>query len=145
MRVIWLRKKVVEYEPSVREKGLIVYHGTNLPNLYRILKSGKLGSEVGRHTGFYRRVGKFYMTDNVHVAEDYAEDATRDPTYYVPGHRLPDKWTVKENASSLQKLVSYRRLEPTASCRHDADGKPAPLRARSEPILRIKIAELMSR
>jgi hypothetical protein len=105
MRVIWLRKKVVEYEPSVRERGLVVYHGTNLPNLYLILESGKLGSEAGRHTGFYRRVGKFYMTDSKLVADDYAEDAARDPTYYVPGHRLPDERAVKESASSLQKLM----------------------------------------
>jgi hypothetical protein len=105
MRVIWLRKKVVEYEPSVQERGLVVYHGTNLPNLYRILKSGNLGSEVGRHTGFYLRIGKFYMTEDERRAEDYAGDAARDPTYYVPKHDLPYIETVKENASSLQNLM----------------------------------------
>jgi hypothetical protein len=105
MRVIWLRKKVVEYDPPVQERGLVVYHGTTLPNLYRILKSGKLGSEVGRHTGFYRRVGTFYMTDDERRAEDYAGDAARDPTYYVPKHSLPYIETVKENASSLQNLM----------------------------------------
>jgi hypothetical protein len=41
--------------------------------------------------------------------------------------------------------VNYRRLKPTASCRHDAGVKPTSLRARSKPSLRIKIAELMSR
>jgi hypothetical protein len=105
MRVIWLRKKVVEYDPPVRERGLVVYHGTTLPNLYRILRSGKLGSEVGRHTGFYLRVGKFYMTDDERRAEDYARDTARDPTYYVPKHSLPYIETVKENASSLQNLM----------------------------------------
>jgi hypothetical protein len=113
MRVIWLRKKVMEYDSSVRERGLVVYHGTILPNLYRILKSGKLGSEIGRHTGFYQRVGRFYMTDDERRAEDYAGDTARDPTYYVPKHGLPDIETVKENASSLQNLMEVFKATDT--------------------------------
>jgi hypothetical protein len=43
------------------------------------------------------------------------------------------------------RIVNYRRLQPTASCRHDAGMKPASLQARSKPNRRIKRAELMSR
>jgi len=41
-----------------------LYHGTNLPNLYRILENEQLGSEVGRHGGAYERLGRFYMTES---------------------------------------------------------------------------------
>ncbi|MFA0749731.1 MAG: hypothetical protein SLRJCFUN_000134 [Candidatus Fervidibacter sp.] len=41
--------------------------------------------------------------------------------------------------------VNYRRLKPTASCRHDKPVKGLSLRARPKPNLRIKRAELMSR
>jgi hypothetical protein len=104
MRVIWLRKKLVEYEPSVFEEGLTVYHGTNLPNLYLILKDGKLGSKIGRHTGAFRRVGKFYITKDIEEALAYAEDAARDQTYYIPGHMLPTMAEVKENLSNFNRL-----------------------------------------
>jgi hypothetical protein len=89
MRVIWLRKKLVEYEPSVVEEGLVLHHGTNLPNLYRIIKSGRLGSEVGRLGGAYERLGRFYMTKNFELAFRYAQEAARDPTYYLPEDDVP--------------------------------------------------------
>ena len=87
--MIWLRKKVVEYKPSVLEKGLVLHHGTNLPNLYRILESGQLGSEVGRHGGAYERLGRFYMTESPELAIRYAREAAEDETYYLPEDYVP--------------------------------------------------------
>jgi hypothetical protein len=84
MRVLLLRKKLVEYEPAVKEHGLELYHGTNLLNLYQILTSGKLGSEVGRHGGVYERVGRFYVTLDADEAWRYADEASRDKTYFLP-------------------------------------------------------------
>jgi hypothetical protein len=89
MRVIWLRKKLVEYESSVQKEGLTLYHGTNLPNLYRIIKEGKLGSEVGRHGGAYERLGRFYMTESPELAIRYAREAAEDETYYLPEDYVP--------------------------------------------------------
>jgi hypothetical protein len=89
MRVIWLRKKLVEYKPSVIEEGLVLHHGTNLPNLYRIIESGRLGSEVGRHGGAYERVGTFYMTESPDWAFRYARDAAKDLYYYLPEDEVP--------------------------------------------------------
>lgn len=87
--MIWLRKKLVYYEPSVQEKGLTLYHGTNLPNLYRILESGQLGSEVGRHGGAYERLGRFYMTESPELATRYAREAAKDEVYYLPEDYVP--------------------------------------------------------
>lgn len=87
--MIWLRKKLVEYEPSVRKKGLTLYHGTNLPNLYRILENEQLGSEVGRHGGAYERLGRFYMTESPELALRYAREAAEDETYYLPEDYVP--------------------------------------------------------
>jgi ribosomal protein L22 len=84
MRVLLLRKKLVEYAPAVREHGLTLYHGTNLLNLYEILKSGRLGSEVGRHGGVYERLGRFYVTLDADEAWRYADEASRDITYFLP-------------------------------------------------------------
>jgi len=89
MRVIWLRKKLVEYKPSVIEEGLVLHHGTNLPNLYLILESGRLGSEVGRHGGAYERLGSFYMTEYFELAFRYARDAAKDLSYYLPEDEVP--------------------------------------------------------
>jgi len=87
--VIWLRKKLVEYKPSVVEEGLVLHHGTNLPNLYKIIKSGHFGSEIGRHGGAYERLGRFYMTEDFKLAFRYAEEAARDPVYYLPEDDVP--------------------------------------------------------
>jgi hypothetical protein len=84
MRILLLRKKLVDYEPAVREHGLTLYHGTNLLNLYEILKSGQLGSEVGRHGGAYERLGKFYVTLDADKAWRYADEASRDMSYFLP-------------------------------------------------------------
>jgi len=84
MRVLLLRKKLVDYDPTVREHGLTLYHGTNLLNLYEILKSGQLGSEVGRHGGAYERLGKFYVTLDADKAWRYAYEASRDMSYFLP-------------------------------------------------------------
>jgi hypothetical protein len=89
MRVIWLRKKLVEYKPSVIEEGLVLHHGTNLPNLYRIIESGRLGSEVGRHGGAYERLGRFYMTESFELAYRYAQETARDEVYYLPEEDVP--------------------------------------------------------
>jgi hypothetical protein len=89
MRVIWLRKKLAYYEPSVLEEGLVLHHGTNLPNLYRILESGQLGSEVGRHGGAYERLGRFYMTESPELAIRYAREAAEDEIYYLPEDYVP--------------------------------------------------------
>jgi hypothetical protein len=104
MRVIWLRKKLAYYDPSIFEEGLTVYHGTNLPNLYLILKDGKLGSKVGRHTGAFKRMGRFYVTKDIEEAMEYAEDASRDQTYYIPGYRLPRREEVVGSLSDPSKL-----------------------------------------
>jgi hypothetical protein len=62
MRVIFLRKKLeLLVEPEV-EGDVVVYHGTNLANLYLIARSRFLGSPVGYHTGSLERVGRFYVT-----------------------------------------------------------------------------------
>jgi hypothetical protein len=79
----------VYYEPSVLEEGLVLHHGTNLPNLYQILESGQLGSEVGRHGGAFERLGRFYMTENFELAFRYAKEAARDPAYYLPEDDVP--------------------------------------------------------
>jgi hypothetical protein len=89
MRVIWLRKKLVEYKPSVAEEGLVLYHGTNLPNLYQIIKRGRLGSEVGRHGGVYERLGRFYMSESPEWAARYAREAAEDEIYYLPEDYVP--------------------------------------------------------
>jgi len=89
MRVIWLRKKLVEYKPSVVEEGLVLYHGTNLPNLHRIIESGQLGSGVGRHGGAYERLGRFYMTESPELAIRYAREAAEDEIYYLPEDYVP--------------------------------------------------------
>jgi len=84
MRVLLLRKKLVDYDQTVRESGLTLYHGTNLLNLYEILRSGQLGSEVGRHGGVYERLGRFYVTLDADEAWRYADEASRDKTYFLP-------------------------------------------------------------
>jgi len=84
MRVLLLRKKLVDYDPTVRESGLTLYHGTNLLNLYDILDSGGLGSEFSRYTGVYEPIGEFYATLSYAVARGYAYDASHDETYFLP-------------------------------------------------------------
>lgn len=62
MRVIFLRKRLeLLVEPEV-EGDIVVYHGTNLANLYLIADSRSLGSSVGFHSGSLERVGRFYVT-----------------------------------------------------------------------------------
>jgi hypothetical protein len=62
MRVIFLRKKLELLTEPQMEGDIVVYHGTNLANLYLIARSGFLGSPVGFHTGSLERVGRFYVT-----------------------------------------------------------------------------------
>jgi hypothetical protein len=52
--------------------------------------------------------------------------------YNIHGRRRVN-FGAEINSKEGGKKVSYCRLEPTASCRHDADIKSAPLRARSKP------------
>jgi histone H3/H4 len=79
MRVVFLRKEVVSSTADNLhpEDGFIVYHGTNLANLYLIARSRELGSSAGFHTEELRRIGKFYFkTDKTGaevVANDYAK------------------------------------------------------------------------
>jgi hypothetical protein len=110
MKVIWLRKKLVEYEPSVQKKGLVLYHGTNLPNLYRILKDRKLGSEVGRHGGVYERVGKFYMTESPEWAARYAREASYDPQYYLSDDDIPDLKITEEIPPYYGKIPNQEEM-----------------------------------
>jgi hypothetical protein len=110
VKVIWLRKKLVEYEPEVQREGLVLYHGTNLPNLYRILKDEKLGSEVGRHGGVYERIGKFYMTKSPEWAARYARDASYDPQYYLPDDDIPDLKITEEIPPYYGKIPNYKEM-----------------------------------
>jgi hypothetical protein len=69
MRVLFLRKKLeLLAEPEEVGEDITLYHGTNLANLYLIVKSGKLGSSVGFHTGGLRRVGRFYVAASKLIA-----------------------------------------------------------------------------
>jgi hypothetical protein len=115
MRILLLRKKLVDYEPSVLEEyGLTLYHGTNLLNLYEILKSGRLGSEVGRHGGIYERVGRFYVTLDADGAWRYADEASRDKTYFLPEDDvlfLVGDEDEEEGALSTQAGISPEELK----------------------------------
>jgi hypothetical protein len=62
MRVIFLRKKLEMIVKPEMEGDIVVYHGTNLANLYLIARSRFLGSPVGFHSGSLERVGRFYVT-----------------------------------------------------------------------------------
>jgi hypothetical protein len=62
MRIIFLRKKLELLTEPQMEGDIVVYHGTNLANLYLIARSGFLGSPVGFQTGSLERVGSFYAT-----------------------------------------------------------------------------------
>jgi hypothetical protein len=107
MRIIFLRKKLVEYEPYVLEHGLTLYHGTNLLNLYDILRSGRLGSEVGRHGGAYERLGEFYVTVDADTAWRYAEEASRDKTYLLPEDELLFLIDNKEEIADMDLRDQY--------------------------------------
>jgi hypothetical protein len=79
MRVVFLRKGIeasTANNPHPEEK-FVIYHGTNLANLYLIARSRQLGSSVGFHTEELTRLGKFYFkTDKAGaeaVANDYAK------------------------------------------------------------------------
>jgi hypothetical protein len=61
MRVIFLRKKLELLAKPETGGDVVVYHGTNLANLYLIARSRFLGSSVGFHTGSLERVGRFYV------------------------------------------------------------------------------------
>jgi hypothetical protein len=104
MRVLLLRKKLVDYDPTVRESGLTLYHGTNLLNLYDILDTGELGSEFGRHTGVYERLGKFYASLDRAEARNYAYDASHDETYFLPEDLLR-LLLPKERKEALKELL----------------------------------------
>jgi hypothetical protein len=103
MRVLLLRKKLVDYDPTIRESGLTLYHGTNLLNLYDILDTGELGSEVGRHTGVYERLGKFYASLDYAEARNYAYDASHDEMYFLP--KDPLRLLLKDGKDALKKLL----------------------------------------
>jgi hypothetical protein len=104
MRVLLLRKKLVDYDPTVRESGLTLYHGTNPLNLYDILDSGGLGSEFSRYTGVYEPIGEFYATLSYAVARGYAYDASHDETYFLPEDLLR-LLLPKERRDALKKLL----------------------------------------
>jgi hypothetical protein len=75
MRVILLRKgleSVFGEQPA--QRGFVIYHGTNLANLYLIAESRKLGSSAGFHTEELARIGKFYFKTNKAGAEAIAND-----------------------------------------------------------------------
>jgi hypothetical protein len=103
MRVFLLRKKLVDYDPNVRESGLTLYHGTNLLNLYDILDSGGFGSEFSRYTGVYEPLGEFYATLSYAVARGYAYDASHDEAYFLPEDSL--RLLFKEGKHALKRLL----------------------------------------
>jgi hypothetical protein len=76
MRVVFLRKEVVaSTADNLHPEGeFIVYHGTNLANLYLIARSRELGSSAGFHTEELTRIGKFYFKTNKAGAEAIAND-----------------------------------------------------------------------
>jgi hypothetical protein len=56
------------------QEELVIYHGTNLANLYLIARSRELGSSAGFHTEELTRIGKFYFKTNKAGAEAVAND-----------------------------------------------------------------------
>jgi hypothetical protein len=76
MRVVFLRKEVVASTADNLhpENEFIVYHGTNLANLYLIARSRELGSSAGFHTEELTRIGKFYFKTDKAGAEAIAND-----------------------------------------------------------------------
>ena len=110
MRIIFLRKKLVEVRPEVMEEGFSVFHGTNLLALYRILKSGKLGSSVGRHGGAFERVGYFYTTTSFDWAYRYAQETANSKHFFLPEEEatpelLEDLIEIPSSEISIDKIA----------------------------------------
>jgi hypothetical protein len=94
------------------EEGLVLHHGTNLPNLYRIIESGHLGSEVGRHGGAYERLGRFYMTESPEWAARYAREAAEDEIYYLPEDYVPYIESVADEITpDIDKLMEVFEVD----------------------------------
>jgi len=72
------------------------------------------------------------VTTHIFKRPDYNENGI--VTVQVPQNLNPDGFYAAL-AYNKEGEVSHCRLKPTASCRHDADERLVPLRARSEPNL----------
>ncbi len=96
MRVILLRKRLESVSgKQPDQKEFVVYHGTNLSNLYLIARSRELGSSAGFHTEELTRIGKFYFKTDKAGAEAVANDYAKfmwPPTQPRRGDYDPDRF-----------------------------------------------------
>lgn len=120
MKIMWLKKKLVDVAGWDEDDYYVFSHGTNLLALYDILSSGRLGSDFGRHGGALERVGFFYVTTDRSLAWRYAREASNrtfnlypdDEVMRISLSDIEDEDDLREKYALVASRLFYETGEP---------------------------------